>query len=142
RGARRIAVVHQVAPPLQIGIALEHVPVQRSLLKYAARIKQVGALAGSAQYGHGIALADRLVLEHRVKTDVEDQAKTVAHPARAQQRPDEVRAVARTPAAEGLAETLVVLVDAQVARPVEQAEDPDRGIDREPRPVGDRVPRL
>src|SRR6266849_2446328 len=49
RLARRTPVVNQVPAPLQIRVALEHVPVERGFLQDPAGIEQIGARAGDAQ---------------------------------------------------------------------------------------------
>src|SRR6185436_11111402 len=133
--ARRIAVVNLVAPPLQVGIALEYVLVERGLFQDAARIQQVRALADRTRHPHRVALAHRPMPGHGVEIDVRHQADAVARRARAQERPDEVRAIPDPPAAEGLAEILVVLLVAHVRGDVADAEKAEGRVEGEAHPV-------
>src|SRR5688572_13970511 len=137
--ARRASVVDQAAAALQVGVALEYVPVERRLLEQAARFEQVGARIGQAQHDQRVAHVDRPHLAERVEVGVERAADAVAHGARAEERQHQVRAVARAPAAEGLAEVLVVLLEAHIGRHVVQAEQPESAVEREAHPVEEAV---
>src|SRR2546426_9536442 len=76
-------------------------------------------------------------LGERIDVQVDAGADAVAHRARAEDRQYEVRPARRAPAAEGLAEGLIVLLVAHVAGDVVEAEEADSGIKRKARPVAD-----
>src|SRR6266550_5152089 len=133
--ARRVAVVDEASAPLQVGVALEEVLVERRLLQDAARVQQIGAHTHQAQRDRGIAQPDRPEIADRIGIDVGRGADAVAQRARAQNRQHEIRTVANAPAAQGLAEILVVLLDAHVGRHVVNAQQPEGAVEGEARPV-------
>src|SRR5262245_3081222 len=136
---RRVAVVDQIAAPLQVRIPLKHVPVERGLLEQLARGQQVGALVHEVQPVERVAQLDRTHLAHRSGRDVERRTDAVTHVAGAEKRQHEVRPGPGAPAAEGLAEVLVVLLEAPFGSHVVDAEQAERAIKRKARPVVDAV---
>src|SRR6266513_2716073 len=112
--ARRLSIIDQAPAALQVGVALKYVLVERRLLQDAARVEQIGAHADQAQRDRGIAQPDRPEIADRIGIDVGRGADAVAQRARAQNRQHEIRTVANSPAAQGLAEILVVLLDAHI----------------------------
>src|SRR5882672_2808569 len=133
--ARRLSIIDQAPAALQIGIALECVLVERRLLQDAARLQQIGAHADQAQHDRGIAQPDRPEIADRVGIEVGRGSNAVAQRARAQNRQHEIRTVANAPAAQGLAEILVVLLDPHVGRHIVNAQQAERAVEGEARPV-------
>src|SRR6266851_1032402 len=133
--ARRLSIIDQAPAPLQVGVALECVLVERRLLQDAARVQQIGAHADQAQRDRGIAQPDRPEIADRVGIDVGRGSEAVAHRARAQNRQQEIGAVANAPAAQCLAEILVVLLDPHVGRHIVNAQQPDGAVEGEARQV-------
>src|SRR5580765_5803093 len=107
---RRAPIVDQIASALQVGIALEYVLVERRLFEDAARLEQVGARLDEAQPDQAPAHIEGLGLVQRIGVEIEAPADAVAYVARAEDRQHEIRPGRRAPAAEGLAEVLVVLL--------------------------------
>src|SRR5689334_10116239 len=136
---RRMAIVDEAAPSLQVSVSLEHVFVERRLLEDAARVEEVGSGLDEPQGDEAPMHGERLRLVQRIGIEIEPPADAVAHVARAEERQDEVRAGRRTPAAESLAEVLIVLLIAHVGGDVVEAEEADSGIKRKARPVADTV---
>src|SRR5437879_10856056 len=124
--ARRLSIVDQAPAALQVGVALEYVLVERSLLQDAARVEQIGAHADQAQRDRGIAQPDRPEIANRIGIDVGRGSDAVAQRARAQNRQHEIRTVANTPAAQGLADILVVRLAPHVAGHVVYGQQPER----------------
>src|SRR3954469_684555 len=138
----RLAVVDQAAAPLQVGVALEHVPVERRLLEDADRVEQVGARLRQAQPDKPVLQMIGPHLGERVGIEIDPLAEAVAHRARAQQGKYEVRPAFRAPPAEGLAEVLVVLLVAHLARHVVDAEKAEARVPQHSRPVPGAVGEL
>src|SRR6267378_2054646 len=132
---RRPSIIDQAPAPLQVGVALECVLVERRLLQDAARVQQIGAHIDQAQRDRGIAQPDRPEIADRVGIEVACGPGAVAQRARAQNRQHEIGTVGNAPAAQGLAEILVVLLDPHVGRYVVDAEEADRAVEGEARPV-------
>src|SRR6185436_4706284 len=124
--ARCIAIVDQAAAPLQKGVALEHVAVERRLLEDAARVEQVGARVDEVQAVQGVAQLDRPHFAERREVVIEAGADAVAHRARAEKRQHQVGPGRRAPAAEGLAEIFVVLFQSPFRGHVVDAEQAER----------------
>src|SRR5688500_3336365 len=139
---RRPAIVDEAAAPLQVGVALEHVLVERRLLEDAARLEQVRAQVGGARHDKRIAQVDRADLPHRIRIHVDPGPQAVAQRARAQQRQDEIGSGPGAPAAEGLAEILVMFLVAPLGGDVVDAEQAERAVKRKARPVVDAVGEL
>src|SRR5512138_2435140 len=131
----RVPIVDQAAAPLQIGIPLKNVLVERRFLEDAARVEQVGARLREAQAPQRVLRMVRANFAERIGVDVGAGADAVAQIARAEERQHQIRARARPPVAQGLAEILVVLLVSHVARDVVDAEQADSGIKRNTRPV-------
>src|SRR3954467_5827455 len=138
----RLTVVHQAAPALQIGIALEHVAVERCLLEDSTRIQKVGARLDQEQGHQAPARLPRISLVDRVRIKVESFADAVPHGCGAQNGQHEIRARSHAPVAERLAEILVVLFIAHVGRDVVNPQDAEAGIERYPHPVVEAVGEL
>src|SRR6266852_863428 len=133
--ARRPSIIDQAPAPLQVGVALECVLVERRLLQDAARLQQIGAHIDQAQRDRGIAQPDRPEIADRIGIEVGRGSDAVAHRARAQNRQHEVGTVGNAPAAQGLAEIFVVLLDPHVGRHIVNAQQPDGAVESEARPV-------
>src|SRR3989442_15942592 len=133
--ARRLSIVDQAPAALQVGVALEYVLVERRLLQDAARVQQIGAHADQAQRDRGIAQAARPEIADRIGIDVGRGSDAVAQRARAQNRQHLIPTIANSPAAQGLAEILVVLLDAHVGGHVVYAQQPEGAVEGEARPV-------
>src|SRR6266850_8011288 len=133
--ARGLSIIDQAPAALQVGVALECVLVERRLLQDAARVQEIGAHIDQAQRDRGIAQPDRPEIADRVGIDVGRGADAVAQRARAQNRQHEIGTVANAPAAQGLAEILVVLLDPHVGRHVVDAQQPDGAVEGKARPV-------
>src|SRR6267378_996456 len=133
--ARRLPIIDQAPAALQVGVALECVLVERRLLQDAARVQQIGAHIDQAQRDRGIAQPDRPEIADRIGIDVGCGSNAVAQRARAENRQHEIRTVANAPAAQGLAEILVVLLDPHVGRHIVNAQQPDGAVEGEARPV-------
>src|SRR6185295_16162759 len=143
RLARRVAVVDLAAAALQVRVALEHVLVERGLLEDPARVEEVGAPVHETQSVRRIAHRDGPEIGHRVAgEDVDSPSHGVAQRARAEDRQDDVGAVAHAPAPERLAEILVALLDAHVGGDVVQAEQAERAVEDEAHPVLEAVEEL
>src|SRR4051812_18503196 len=121
RLARRITVVDLAATALQVRVALEHVLVERGLIEDPARVEEVGAPVHETHSVRGIAQLDRPERVHWIADeDVDPPACGVAQRARAQDRQDDVGAVAHAPAPERLTEILGALLYAHVGGNVVQ----------------------
>src|SRR5712691_7370888 len=132
---RRPPIIDQAPAPLQVGVALEYVLVERRLLQDAARVQQIGAHIDQAQRDRGIAQPDRPEIADRVGIEVACGPGAVAQRARAQNRQHEIGTVGNAPAAQGLAEILVVLLDPHVGRYIVNAQQPEGAVEGEARPV-------
>src|SRR5438105_3736737 len=135
----RPPIVDQAAPPLQIGVALESVLVERRLLENAARIEKIGARLREPQPDQRIFQVIGPHFGEGVGVEIDARADAIAQRARAQNRQHEIGPRPDAPAAEGLAEVLVVLLVAHVARHIVDAEEADGAIKRKARPVADTV---
>src|SRR5229473_1840880 len=133
--ARRLSIIDQAPAPLQVGVALECVLVERRLLQDAARVQQIGAHIDQAQRDRGIAQPDRPEIANRIGIEVGRGSDAVAQRARPENRQHEVGTVGNAPAAQGLAEILVVLLDPHVGRHIVNAKQPDGAVESEARPV-------
>src|SRR3989442_14953448 len=71
-------------------------------------------------------------LKNEVGLRIEHQAETVANRRGTQDRQNQVRAAADAPPAQCLPEILVVLLQSEVGREVENAGDPERRIEKDP----------
>src|SRR5438067_7932990 len=74
----RMSIVDEAATSLQVGVALEHIPVERRLLEDAARVQQVGAQLREAQRPQPVLQVVGPHLAHRVDVDVDAGADAVA----------------------------------------------------------------
>src|SRR6267143_6524827 len=125
---RRIAVVDKVASALQPGLANEGVFVERCLLNNARGVEEVGTIADRARRIERVVHRNPADLENEVRLRIEHQAETVANRRGTQDRQNQVRAAADAPPAQCLPEILVVLLQSNVGREVENAGDPERRI--------------
>src|SRR5260221_251521 len=82
---------------------------------------------------------ERLGLIQRIGIEVHAPTERVAQRARAEDRQDHIRPATGAPAAEGLAEVLVVLLIAHVGSDVVEAKQAYSGIKRNTRPIADTV---
>ena len=137
--ARRIAVVNQVATTLEIAIADVGILVQRRFVDHLVGRQQVGTVVHRPQGEQDIAAVACAEMGKRISGHVEHEAHGITCGARPEHGDHHIGAAADTPAAEGLAEILVMLFQPDVRGDIEGAEYADRGIDHYPAQIADRL---
>mmetsp|Transcript_18060 Transcript_18060/g.43066 ORF Transcript_18060/g.43066 Transcript_18060/m.43066 type:complete len:437 (-) Transcript_18060:245-1555(-) len=127
-----LLVVVEAATPLQVGIAVEGVLVQRDAIEHFAGPQEVGPGVDRTQHGDCHLLV--AIVEHhgRRRLPVEGQTNGVPHRGRTEHRPDDVGAGAHAPFAQRLAKVLAVLFQARLAGHVEQTRQAEGRIHRHP----------
>src|SRR5882672_5425824 len=129
---RWIAIVDEVATALQPGLAHEAVFVERRLLDHAGGIEQFGSARDNTDPDSCVAHRNIIDSPYQVGLCIDQESETVANRRGTQDRQNQVRAAADAPPAQSLPEILVVLLQTEVGREVENAGDPERRIEKDP----------
>src|SRR5207245_9568771 len=138
----RSSVVDKVASALQPGFAHEGVFVERRLFNNARGVEEVGTIADPARRIERVVHRNPVDPENEVGLRIEHQAETVANRRGTQDRQYQVRAAADAPPAQCLPEILVVLLQSEVGREVENAGDPERRIETDANKILNTPPEL
>src|SRR5690349_14845957 len=135
RMTRRLTLLlDQLLPASEIAVLDGAVQVHDALLESLEQIEIQGAVVDHlAELERQPGPDERDEIRERIHQAVDTSTDSVANRHRLHEGHDDVRARRHPPEPERLPEILPALLDAIVLRGVEQATDPERAVDQEPR---------